>query len=354
MSASGAMVPSGGGGLGRRPSAAVVVAPVVVGSGGYGKLPLSKVDLVLASTRDWIDENTRTSDWWLPGHGDQGRLDCGHPRFMGCANSDQHPSFTTLEGVDIPAGRQYVWVGSISCFKSVCPVCFRQWAYRGAKRIEHRLNHYQGSHNRVIHAVASVPKHLWYVDPEKLRLMANRVAKKAGLDGGCVVYHPFREACRFCGVPKPPHEHICPNCGGVSFGWHYSPHFHYLGFGWIFKGNRVPDEIVQSGWIFQNFGIRDTVIGTAFYELTHCAVDYSGKGRHSVHWIGSMAYRALHVPKFVDEVRKCPVCGWELVRFKYSGVDLDLEAEPLASGGHFLEPGGWRPARVVTYHFNDY
>jgi hypothetical protein len=90
------------------------------------------------------------------------------------------------------------------------------------------------------------------------------------------------------------------------------------------------------------------------YELSHCGVDYSGKGRHTVHWIGSMAYRALHVPKMPKDVRVCPICGSDLVPYEYGGVDLDLEHEPLPKGHNYLSPEGWRPKRLVMFSTNKY
>ena len=291
-----------------------------------GMLPYGKVDSDIINKLEWIEVNERGNEvWWLTGHNAKTNDNCGRPRYGGCPDSENHAAFTTLDGVNVPAGQQYVYVGKKSCFKATCPECYESWSWREAKRIEHRLAHYRGRRNRVIHCAASVPRQLWHIDVEKMRKLSNRIAKKAGFEGGCVVYHPFREACFICGEPKTPKAKRCHWCGSNVFRWHYSPHFHYLGFGWIFEGNKVDDEIVKSGWVFINFGVRESVFGTAIYELSHCGVDYSGKGKHSVRWIGSMAYRALHVPKMEKEVRTCPICGSDIIPYEYRGVDLDLE-----------------------------
>lgn len=265
------------------------------------------------------------------------------------------------------AGAQFLQVGHKSCFNRKCPTCFESWAWREAKRIAHRLSRYEGRRHRVIHCVASVPRNLWYMDPEKLRNRARSIAKTAGFEGGTVVYHPFRRACHICGAPREPHSRICPQCGSNQFGWHYSPHFHFLGFGWIFGEKKELEEVQRSGWVFVNFGVRESVVGTAFYELTHCAVYYgrttrteilrvdgsvsygvSGR-KSSVHWIGTMAYRACRIPEAEREIHYCPICHSELIPYVYRGVDLDLEHEPLPRGQHYLKPDGWEPRRQIVF-----
>jgi len=62
--------------------------------------------------------------------------------------------------------------------------------------------------------VVSPPKWLQHRQIEELRKEARKMAKRAGIQGGLDIVHPFR------------------NKGNQ---WYLSSHFHYLAFGWIIK-----------------------------------------------------------------------------------------------------------------------
>ena len=158
----------------------------------------------------------------------------------------------------------------------------------------------------VIHVSLNPPPELWDRfgtapgDPDdsealrsfgKMRARAYRVARKAGLDGGCVVFHRIR-----CADKDDP---VATD----------GPHFHVLGFGWI-----RPDARAKSGWVVVNHGLRGdrrSIVGTAEYVLSHSyraeGISPEGKSRGvtlTVTWFG----RQVPASKIESEGPYCPLC----------------------------------------------
>lgn len=230
----------------------------------------------------------RVGDWGLPGHGDL-KATCGSFYLKACFNLEAHP-----DGLAVFCSHIH------RCFSPKCPTCWKLWALRASGRIEERILAFQKSVpslGKPIHVVASVPKWEYGLDPVKMRKKATSIVKKAHFEGGSGIFHPFRED-KLTGL------------------WYFSPHFHYIGFGWI----QGTDQIFKSkGWIVKNLGVRKNVFGTAFYQLTHCGVYYGPGRRCSVTWMGALAYNQLKIPKRPKKLDRCAYCGEKMVKPFWDG-----------------------------------
>lgn len=318
-------------------------------SDGAGMLPNvpSIFDRHVVNSLLWRLSDRQFGMWDLIGKGDS-KGDCGHVRLRGCLNTFEHgkdsghiDNFSSGGGSQFSEGMVYVVVGHKHCFRPSCPVCYKAWVTRETERINHRFEHYH-TRQKPIHYIASVPKSEWFESKDKLQKKCNKLALKTHFQGGCSIFHPYREACIICGTPKEPHLTECLNCGSHEFNWHFSPHFHMIGFGWIKETAGVYKE---TQWVFVNEGIRDSVKATAWYQLSHCGVYYGKNRKHSVTWFGSMTYRHLHVSLMERKKEVCKYCGQELVPLDYNGVD-DI---PDKEGGYLLRFEGW----VQRLHYWD-
>ena len=126
----------------------------------------------------------------------------------------------------------------------------------------------------------------------KTRRKAIRIAKKAGMIGGALIFHPYREDSKNY--------------------WYFSPHFHILGYGWIVQTATIYDK---TGWIVKNHRVRKSIGATAYYQLSHAGV----KTRHHViSWFGALSTRALKVERDKNE----DIETLSHVRFKIKTCDL--------------------------------
>jgi hypothetical protein len=160
------------------------------------------------------------------------------------------------------------------------------------------------------------------------------VARAAGLRGGCLIFHPWR-------------EHKDETGRGLG-DWFWSPHFHIVGYGWISQ-----TAYARTGWVVKNHGLRKSVYETLSYQLSHAGVHMPQKGILPVAkgskphkfctlvWFGCCSYNKLKVAKRVERAT-CPECGYELVRLVWVG-DGDPPA-PVEGESWDLE-SNWR---VVT------
>ena len=105
--------------------------------------------------------------------------------------------------------------------------------------------------------------------------------------------------------------------------WRFSPHFHIIGYGWI-KGTKKLYQ--DTGWIVQNHRIRETVGGTAYYQLSHAGIR---AGIHVVTWFGDLSWRALKkIPEPPAEPETCPICGNRLRGVIYLGTGDNPMSDP--------------------------
>lgn len=244
-----------------------------------GILPIAPSTTTLLT----ILPDERVAGWGLPGHGES-HSDCGSFFTLGCLEDHEN-------------GLHYVKKVPNFCYRPSCPVCSGAWISRETSRIVHRFKQYS-TRRSPIHVMASVPRSLWGLSPSALRRIAYKTVKKVGLYGGCCIFHPFRQV-------------------ELTKEWYYSPHFHFLGFGWI---SDAGDEYRSSGWVVKNIGVRESVEATAFYQLSHCGVWYGVGRKHSVTWFGSMSYNKLRVIPMPSKGKTCPE-GHPLHRVISVGTD---------------------------------
>lgn len=325
-----------------------------------GILPFSKKagDVTPISICGAVDRGSIFVEWLrdfdLVGQG-EAYDDCGDFGWRGCLDRENHHrkvvEFVDDEGVShekvLPEGGVFVQKFRRNCGRASCPVCYESWAGKLAHGIEARVqkvlkNDREGSNvlGNPIHVAISPSEDLFWSSKESLndnnyeilRDMVYEKARYVGLKTGSVIFHPFRRKCRFCGHSPIPNgkDPCCPECGSKSFVWYFSPHFHVIGFGWI-DGDKVAELYKKEGWITKNLKVRESVGGTALYQLSHAGVheDY-----HTVTYFGRLDW--CDPPVIHSE--KCPYCGASLRPVKpLKGAEKLPEKE----GGYFLKSDLW-------------
>jgi len=229
----------------------------------------------------------------LPGQGTPA-LDCGHDIPMHCNHCG------------------HTWIGKRSCMGRTCPNCWRKWAMKEGRVSALRL--WGGvsmiapkrTGRRIVHAVVS------FITSGELsvdRKRAITLAKKHGLSGGTLIFHPFRQDDEGTFIPQ---THV---------------HFHIIS---LARGSIVPSSMGQDYFFkfikdarngdyrgFQDItGIRNCIT----YLLTHCGII---EGSHALTWWGELSYNQLSnqtlydaIPELKKEIEKipisrCPSCGSE-------------------------------------------
>jgi hypothetical protein len=232
------------------------------------------------------------ADFPLTGSGES-YGNCGSFFTVGCLNVEEHMGMN-LDGVDME-GKAYLERHKQSCHRALCPICWPDWANREKDKAAARLRAFvlKGRSLKPIHLMVSVPCSDWGLSLTEMRKKAYRALKRVHCLGGALLYHPKRE--------RPDHS------------WYFSPHFHIIGYGWILD---VRQNYVETGYIVKNIGIRKTVEGTLFYQMSHCGISPK---HHSITWFGALSYGKLHVKQELDEDPTCPLCHQRLKRLIWVG-----------------------------------
>lgn len=159
--------------------------------------------------------------------------------------------------------------------------------------------------------------------PKELRKIAVKVAKKLGMRGFVTIFHPGRMIDR--------------KKGWIDENFVYSPHFHFVGFGWI-DGAKEISEI--EGINFYNHGIRDSVFQTLKYEFSHCAIK-SGSKTYS--YYGCLHHSHLgKTPKMPRYNSRCPILTClEFLRKCIWVGEGDCPIQDLIGTWLFV-PGSWK------------
>ena len=287
-----------------------------------GILPYSQSSFVKAvSAKSSVMEMSISADFPLVGSG-EAYGDCGEIFAVGCLNVEAHKGMT-LDGVDM-TGKAVVKYVKNSCHRPLCPKCWSDWANRECDSAKRRLAAFvlknrHGSRLKPVHVIVSVPRRDYGLSLQKLRRKVYRALKRVGLVGGMLIFHSKRK-----------------NKRGE---WYFSPHFHVIGYGWIHDVRR---NYVYSGYVVKNVGVRKTVRGTIYYQLSHAGIS---EKYHTVTWFGLLAYNKLRVAKMPKEAQICPLCGNRLRRLLWIGADADVLGSwhrEVESGFYFDDPSNWR------------
>lgn len=320
----------------------------------------------------------RPLGWNLPGNGRAYDL-CGHIWYdegRGCLRYKDHSD-----------GLIYVRLVGATCFRAECPVCYQKWAAREAGEIETRFKRLSRNNaeasvpglGRPIHVVVSVPEcdaHLMHDNFKQLRKKVYALAKRAGVKGGCAIFHPYANDEMHEETPEKIlidkstgefdldsiREYYAKMGESVKF-WYVRPHFHLIGYAprnyQDSKRDPFNAQIIKAiyddtGYVVKNLGVRQSVRNTAHYQLSHCGVK---AGVQTVTWFGQLSnrnYSKLNpLPKPRRARPKCPECNAPLQPVLYRpGLSLVLargtRASPLdgrLEGGYWVDPGGWRMLR---------
>lgn len=257
-------------------------------AGSRRESPLTKPELGILP----ISPSSFLTDYKLTGWGME-KANCGTYFIVGCLNVEKHRGMN-LDGVNME-GKAVLEVHRNTCHRPLCPVCWESWANREVKRAIRRLQSFgiKGRNLKPIHVTVSVPLDDWELPLESMRRKVYGVLKRVHCLGGMLIFHPKRQR--------------------NDKSWYFSPHFHIVGYGWIMD---VRANYVHSGYIVKNIGIRKTLEGTIFYQLSHCG---HASGHHTVTWFGALSYGRMHLPKIVEEKPTCPLCGNRFHRVGWIG-----------------------------------
>ena len=260
-----------------------------------------------------ISQSSFSDDYPLTGWGEK-YANCGTFFTVGCLNVEEHNGMN-LDGVSME-GKAYLERKKVSCHRPLCPTCWTDWANREVKKAKRRLEAFvlKGRNLKPIHLTVSVPVLDWGLSLVEKRKKVYRALKMVHCLGGMLIFHPKRQ--------KENGE------------WFYSPHFHVIGYGWIVD---VRANYVHSGYIVKNIGVRKTVEGTIFYQLSHCGISPE---HHTVTWFGALSYGKLHVSKGEVEKSECPICGGELHRLTWIGKG-ECCLPDVEGVGFFDDPQNW-------------
>ena len=256
--------------------------------------------------QNWL--TIENDGWHLPATIEP-KDDCGKWLTKGCLNVSAHKNSEW-------AGRVFIKTFQKSCYRASCEKCYRKWMARESNKATRRIEKYEKlSGEPAKHVIISPPKWLHEKPIRELRKIAYKILKKVNCVGGTLIYHPFRYDKSF----KQ---------------WHFSPHFHVIGFGWI---SHVEEIYNKDGWIVKNKGVRESTFATFYYQLSHAGIK---KGYHTLTWFGSLSYSKLKVEEEPNS-DECPVCKAKLRPVFYYGL-FGWEPPPEIAGEYWLEPEGWR------------
>jgi hypothetical protein len=291
--------------------------------------------------------------------------DCGEIRSLKCDNFMEHPE-----------GKIFIRYYKHNCKRPSCPLCMEGWAASEAEHALLRFCTYLSSYDEVaeiiecakeefhgeprellhrslvmrleelavrkrVHNKANQVKHFVVSPPPdtivteenyvKKRSEVEKIARKRGVKGGIVVFHPYRLHCKKCDVRVDDYSKTCVKCGGSDFHWVPSPHWHVIGFGYI--ATMTKKEYHEIGWVVVNLGVRESIFWTVQYVLSHAGVYVDPEGKKHfkiVSWFGVLSYNKKLVVPVVDVVYQfCPYCGGRLHgNAVYTGEDDPPEFDP--------------------------
>jgi len=244
---------------------------------------------------------------------------CGQWRGLSvCKNVGGHKG-VIKNGVDY-TGKVVVRHNHRWCNKSSCPRCFiRGWSVRQGRSIEGRLNEgVKRGLGKVEHVVVSPSVADRDLSESVMRKRCRDVLRDRGVSGGCMIFHGYRIDRKRDVLVWNPHYHcLCFIDGGFDRCRDCVHNREDCGSCDGFKGREVRG-FRKGGYLVKVLAERNTVFGSAFYQLHHAAIRIGIKGFHVTTYFGSCGNC-----KFKSEVVKteivCPACGEDMVKSMYFG-----------------------------------
>ena len=252
--------------------------------------------------------------WHLPAIADP-HYWCGMWRTIGCLNAKMH----TLLG---KGNRIYLKQFQRSCYRARCKTCYLKWIARQANNGKERIETYSQKNNgkKSIHLMFMPPPSQHYVPVKILRQRLSHILKLGKIEGGALVFHPFRFD-----------DHVRR--------WYWAPHFHFIGFG---NEQDIQNSFGRYGWYVKNKGERESVFQTFCYVLSHCGINKKYK---AVTWFGELSYSSLQVDK-EPRITCCPVCGGDFIEIYYEeGFHPVVPPDKTYEG--LVDAEGWYPVKTI-------
>ena len=233
------------------------------------------------------------------------------------------------------------------CARPSCPVCAPYHIARDtpaqALKIYAKsrdLKHTDGWRAGYLqHVTVSVPEDLYYMalttDGYKtLKKRALEYAQKAGVLGGLIVFHPFRQN----GVNSDddlPEEYTPTASNDLDKkSCRFAPHFHIVGFGFVTKTAEIYDK---TGWVIKALRTRDKKItsvpeisGIIAYLKSHAGIISENspskpERMQTIAFFGACGPNAQaligHVRIYTPQI--CPECGAPLRAYHVHGANGD-------------------------------
>ena len=251
----------------------------------------------------------------ISGMGSKTSISCGesvYKQMVHCSKDSTHDRYV---------------VGGSSCGDPSCPVCWIQWAHRGADRISCRVYGF-------MQFVRCPPRHIILsLDPAEYDFAAianmeqkrgleflkdefRKLAESYGITGGALIVHLYRttdEVPR--NIPSTTKWQWVRNQGVDRFHelTNFEPHAHIAGYGYLV-------EPEKGEFLYKNKGplrTRDDVERWAYYALSHASII---EEKQAVTYFGSCSYRKLK-HTWINRCSvpcRCEICGAEMI---YEGTN---------------------------------
>lgn len=218
----------------------------------------------------------------LPGHG-TAKSNCGEVRFAKACSDDacRHDHGHSLV--------------SENCGRLSCPTCRDAAIARAASRAVERVEGLMEAYEREGYKIGPLDHCQLSTSPDSPLFTPEALSTREGLNrayqkarellkkycrgyGGILVLHPWRQVHldgSECGRHDCTKEHT----------WTWSPHFHFIGFGWWVKSNEF---YAATGWTYTKFGhgikrrsdadeSQRSLFNTLHYQLSHCGLLVEGR-----------------------------------------------------------------------------
>jgi hypothetical protein len=295
--------------------------------------------------------------WRLVGNGEQTDNNCGSFKgFIGCINDEKH-SRLNLEGKNYNGLMIGHWKHK-SCFSYNCPICYLSWAVHGAHRITDKLESLGVKYGVADHIVLSLPENYFNSNDKNFDKLCKKIVKalqNRGIIAGTYIFHGFRYADFTEAIEK-----------NVKQGWRWSPHFHILGFIRSKKEfyQLIPQMFLEDGFVVNLKAKRESVFGTAWYQLNHASIMPDQNHFEVARWFGqvtdprskkmrenSKKIKFLKNDTSIDAIKElfqletenkklktevkailnkehtllCPICNSKMVKLTYYGLRKDLQ-----------------------------
>lgn len=258
----------------------------------------------------------------------------------------------------------------LKCGKMTCPVCYQIEITRNAKRASDRIHGFidalrgvdspeykdiQKQSERWMHVVLSAPPGLFEQtdDVTKMYRIGIDMAKRLGLKGGYIVYHPYRIDPQYRDMFIDMNQALVDHQSDTEKFWEqfirrdvlnlghwtkyliWSPHWHFVAFGFLKNTTDFHQEnhYGSSGWVYKNLNPNGIDLERAYNEKDvgyhdHIRTILSYQLNHAAYVPGKKSLRAFGVvhPSFVKRLEDvaildmrravCPVCQAPVVRYE--------------------------------------